>query len=758
MNTRRPISATLAGSGRVVIAITMTAVGAPVTAEQSTGGAELQDPGALQEIVITAEKRTSTVQDTPLSISAYSGEQLERAGTSSIEEVAAQTPGVSFESTGPSKTQFAIRGMSSNGGAAPTVGFYLDDTPITPPIDSTQGKNFIDPNLYDLARVEILRGPQGTLYGSSSMGGTIRLITNQPNLDKVDASAKAVLSSTDNGGLNWSTSGMLNLPIVDGEAGLRLIATTQHDDGFIDRLVENNFPLPNADGSRGDVAGTPVSVRHKDVNNDETDDVRLLLTVVPLEGLTITPSVFYQNVYQGGENTIDVPPGRLAHYQPFDIAEPFHDRFILSNLSVKYQFDGAELTSTSAYLQRHTLQYEDTSETYDVVFDAPTPYYVPATAHEEQQSKQFTQETRISSTSDGKLQWLAGIFYSNFRDTYVSGNALIPQYEPIFGDSLVINYSEPDKLSQIAFFTEESYKITSALKATAGLRWIHYTDSFTLAQQGILVPPGLGTASGSATASKVTPKLGLDYTLSDNWLLYASAAAGTRPGAANLPVPTTGPDACDRQSPLNYKSDSIWSYEIGEKGRLFGGRVTLDGALFYINWSDVQQQVYLACGYNYTDNLGQAVSKGGELELQAQLTPSLLFDQNVGYTRATLTSTAAGTNAIVGQQLQDIPKYTASSAFEYVQRLSGDLSLTARVSNSYVSESFDRAAKPAYDLMDLRFGLRSGHFETYAFANNLLNRQVVEANATSLTVTIPTVDRVAINRPRTIGVELNWHL
>jgi iron complex outermembrane recepter protein len=732
---------------------------APAFAQQTTpSGTGAGEGGTLSEIVVTAEKREGTIQNTPMSISAFSEEELKKSGISSVEEIAEQTPGLSFESTGPSRTQYTIRGMSSNGGAAPTVGFYLDDTPITPPIDSTQGKNFIDPDLYDLARVEILRGPQGTLYGSSSMGGTIRLITNQPVLDQLQASAKAVLGGTDHGGFDFTTSGMINIPLVDNVIGVRLIATETHNDGYIDRVVQNPFPLPNADGTRGNVLAAPIVARYGDVNNENSQTVRLLVTLAPDERLTITPSVFWQETQQGGEDTIDEPPGTFTHYQPFDISEPFHDNFALSTLLVKYNFDGAQLSSSTAFFQRHSNQFEDESETYYTLFGQSVgfPYFAPARAQESQEARQLTEETRLTSTGAGPFQWVGGLFFSHFSDTYFSGNAPIPSYAPIFGTDLVLNYSELDKISQEALFGEVSYKVLPKLKATLGVRYLRYTDSFNLGQEGFLTPPGLGISSGSSNGNKVTPKVSLDYTPSSDVLFYLTAASGTRPGAANLPIPTSGPLNCGQASPQSYSPDSIWSYEIGEKVRTLGNRLTVNSSLFYIDWSNVQQQVYLACGYNYTTNLGHAISKGGEIELQAELAPSLILDQNFGYTRAEITSTGAASSFFIGEQLQNVPKYTMASSLEYSKDLTAGLSLSARLSNSYVSASMDRGYKPPYDLVAARFGVHSAKFDSYLFVDNATDRLAILANATSLSVNIPELNRVAINRPRTIGVDLNY--
>src|SRR3984957_974889 len=196
----------------------------------------------LQEVVVTAERREGTVQSTPLSITAYSGAQLEAQGVTDLSDVGYQTPGVSEKNSGPGQTEYEMRGISSAGGTSPTVGFYLDDVPLTAPAEGLEGKVVVDPSLYDLNRVEVLRGPQGTLYGSGSMGGTIRLITNQPDLTQLSASTKLSGSGTQSGGGNYSANLMLNVPLVTDQLALRVVGTDTYTSGWIDRVVLHPFP------------------------------------------------------------------------------------------------------------------------------------------------------------------------------------------------------------------------------------------------------------------------------------------------------------------------------------------------------------------------------------------------------------------------------------------------------------------------------------------------------------------------------------
>ena len=277
---RLPLALALASS-------TMIA-GFPARAQANAPAPAVEQPaqaGQLEEIVVTAEKRSSTVQTTPISITAISGNQLTAQGISGLSTLAVETPGVAVRSAGPGQTEVDMRGLTSSGGAAPTVGFYLDETPVTPPAGANNGKVVIDPNLYDLERVEILRGPQGTLYGSGSMGGTVKLLTAQPKFDEFSGSLEATGSGTEGGGLNGSLNAAINLPLVNDKVALRVVGTELHNSGWIDRVVIDKFPLepdfnpgaapPSVGGyTRGDVTAAPVTKRYSNVNDEDLQGIR----------------------------------------------------------------------------------------------------------------------------------------------------------------------------------------------------------------------------------------------------------------------------------------------------------------------------------------------------------------------------------------------------------------------------------------------------------------------------------------------------
>ena len=735
--------------------------------------------GELEEVVVSAEKRESTVQRTPVSITAITGAELEARGITDLVSVAQSTPGISFKTAGPGQTEFEMRGLTSSGGFSPTVGFYVDDAPLTAPAQAFQGKVVIDPDLFDLNRVEVLRGPQGTLYGSGSMGGTIKLVTNKPVLNEFQSSAQAIGSRTTHGGGNGGANGMVNLPLLTDRAALRLVGTYRWNDGWIDRVVLSPFPLETPSAARGDILSAPVEMRARGVNWQRVVGGRAALLLQLGDRLTITPSVLVQKISQGGPNTIDNPPGTvLAHFSPFDVREPFSDMFTLYTGTIAYAFDQFRIDSVTSRWYRSEAQDQDISESLQILFGFPG-YTLqdggvgggPIT--ETDATSQFSEEIRITSIGDSPFQWLIGGFYSDYN----SNSRFYSVYDgfvSFFATNILSIIDQPISIRQKAVFGEASYQITPALKATVGLRWYSYRSAETTTESGIATAasgPGIYTANTGASNSGTNPKVNLAYTLSEDALLYLTAAKGFRPGSGNQPVPLSGPLQCVTgpgnleslgltAAPSAFDPDTLWSYELGEKWRFLDRRFVVNSAIYYEDWSKVQQQVSLACGFSFTANAGTAGIYGAEVEATAALTPNLTVSQSLAYTHATYTKSVQETGTTSGQQILDVPKLTASTSVNYKWPLSANYNVVARLTNNYIGPmqdiTFTRNNIAGYDLVNARLGLEAQRWSVDLFADNLTDRLAQLTNFNALSANVPQFNRVAIAQPRTVGIDLKY--
>lgn len=766
----------------LVLAVAAATAAGSITAQQADSSAN----NVLTEIVVTAEKRASTVQDTPISMTAVSGELMRQEGITTLTDVIQAVPGISMRTAGPGQTELEMRGLSSSGGAAPTVGFYLDDYPLSPPAAALNGKVVVDPDLFDLNRVEVLRGPQGTLYGSGSMGGTVKLVTNAPQLNEFRGAAEVVGSGTVGGGFNRGGNLMLNLPLITNELALRVVLTDKYTDGWINRIVLGDaFPVPTNPGpscgpgwpgcTRGDVtAVTPQAVVPR-VNWERQEGGRASLLWQPNEALKVDATVMYQKIDMGDYSQYDLPPGIPdARYQPFNQDEPIYDEFRLYGLTINYDMGFAQLTSASSYYAREENQTQDDSEAlFSVVglFNASIPTFDQIPFNETDTTRVFSQEIRLASTGNGPFQWIGGLFFTNFDSVFTEFNASVPLAFISAGGAaanptgLIYQAHNPYHIKQYAVFGEGTYALTDSLKLTAGVRWYKF-DSRADEETA-----GFATSSGNAAPtfnsftqsnSGANPKATLSYEQNHELTVYGTIARGFRPGGINQQIPAS---ICTINTET-YGPDSTWNYEVGEKARLLDNRIILNADFYYIRWAQVQQIVNQTCGYPLTENAGTAASYGPEIELTALLTPEWTLTFSGTYTHATITSADPGISAVdpalvSGLAILNIPKYTETTSLTYTKAAFPGFNFTARVSNSYVGQSTDieytYATLPAYDLVALRFGLVGDKFSGYVFADNLTDKRAEQGiNTTAFAWTVPSVERVVTNQPRTIGIDVGY--
>jgi iron complex outermembrane recepter protein len=751
-----------------------------------TSGPDSGDRGSvLQEVVVTAEKRTSTVQDTPISMTAVTGDLMQQQGITDLNGIIQSVPGISVRTSGPGQTELEMRGMSSSGGASPTVGFYLDDYPLSPPAAALNGKVVVDPDLFDLARVEVLRGPQGTLYGSGSMGGTVKLVTNAPQLDGFRSGAEFTASGTVGGGFNRGGSLMLNLPVVQDALALRVVLTDKYVDGWINRVVLGEaFPVPTGPGpcgagwpgcTRGDVtAVTPEQVVPR-VNWSRLEGGRANLLWQPSEALKINALAMYQKLDMGDYSQYDLPPGiPAARYQPFNAGEPTYDIFRLYGVTMNYDMGFAQLTSATSYYSREESQTQDDSEAlYSVVglFGASIPQFYNIPFNETDTTRVISEELRLASTGSGPFQWIAGVFFTDFKSVFTEYNASVPLAFISVGGAaanplgLIYQADNPYYIKQYAVFGEGSYAFTDNWKLTAGLRLYKFNSHADEETAGFATSSGNAGQtlnSFSQSNSGTNPKITLSYESNHQLTLYSTIARGFRPGGINQQIPAS---ICTINTET-YGPDSTWNYEVGEKARLLDNNLVVNSDFYYIHWAQVQQIINQPCGYPLTENAGTAASYGPEIEVNARLSPHWTLTFSGTYTHSTLTSvnpaiSAADPALVPGLAILNIPKYTETTSINYSRPAFAGLNFTARLSNSLVGPMTDieytYAQLPSYDLVGLRFGLVNERLSAYLFGDNLTDKRAqLGINTTAFAWTIPSVERVVTNQPRTVGIDVNY--
>lgn len=753
----------------------------------------------LEEIVVTATKRASALQEIPMSIFAITGESLERSGVADFTDIAASVPSVSFRSAGPGRTKLNVRGISAATGVAPTVSFYLDEMPVQT-ISSGSTTSFaqtiVDPKMFDLERVEVLRGPQGTLYGSSSMGGTIRLITRHPRIGEFESSVGTEISSTTGGGTNFRLNGMVNAPLSDTVA-LRVVASYTDNDGYFDRIASGDGPAP-----AGEVFAT-------DVNTEETVSVRAALRWEINENAYLQPSVFTQTTEMDGKPNFDGPVSDSAQIAPYDAAEPFDDEFTLINLTYVHDFEAMSLLASFSNIDREFNNMEDITDGSTLIFGALGMLPGPGFSKELVDLDDDTIEIRLTSSSDSDWQWLIGYYR---KDAVAdAGYRMGPGWVPLdvvdaAGDpgqdgvldvyfNGLANTQKLQEYEEDAFFGELTYNFNDSFSITAGLRTFDY-DFHSLEENWGWAFNSDGDRSTAnvrdavISDSDTNEKLALTYRFGDDNQVYVSGATGSRPGAINRVIPrSTDPleavgFACNNDlialgidDPSGYSGDEVTSTEIGWK-MTFNDSVRLNGALYDVKWDNIQQLVLTSavCGNNFTGNLGEASSTGLELELTAAINDNFMLTAGLGFVDAQFDQTVLSPDDVIivekGDLLADVPELTWNLGLEYtIPASSGEYYVMGSV--NFVDETLEVPGRPDddvsgsgidsgnvrsdYTLVDLRAGYvsKSG-WEVSLFVDNATDEEAVYGYNDAIAFAFSPADPTVRNRPRTIGVSGLW--
>jgi len=749
-----------------------------------TGDALMQSAAAaeLEEIVVTATKRESGLQEIPMSISAISGDSLERSGIVNFTDIATSVPSVSFRSAGPGRTKLNIRGISAATGVAPTVSFYLDEMPIQT-ISSGSTTSFaqtiIDPKMFDLERVEVLRGPQGTLYGSSSMGGTIRLITRQPVIGEFESSIGTDISSTTGGGTNFRLNGMVNAPLSDSVA-LRVVASYTDNDGYFDRVSSGTGTAP-----AGDVFAT-------DVNTEETISVRAALRWQINENAYLQPSVFTQTTEMDGKPNFDGPITDSVQFAPYDTAEPFDDEFTMYNLVYVHDFAAMSLLVSFSKIDREFRNLEDITDV-GALFGDPNPLLGSAFSNEFVELDDETIEVRLTSSSDSDWQWLVGYYR---KDAVAdAGYRMDEGWDALFMNGLA-NTQKLQEYEEDAFFGELTYHLSDSFSITAGLRSLDY-DFHSKEENwgGVFTSDsdrsGANVRDEVLSDSDTNEKLTVTYRFGDNNQVYVSGSNGSRPGGINRVIPRSDDPlepigfACNQDlialgidDPGAYIGDEVTSTEFGWK-LMFKDSVRLNGAVYNVKWDDIQQLVLTSgtCGNNFTGNIGEAKSTGLELELTAAISDNLTLSAGLGYVDAQFEETVLSPDGVViverGDLLADVPEITFNVALDYTIPASrGEYYVLGNL--NYVDETLEVPGQPDDDLtgngidsgnvrsdytvVDLRAGyISESGWDLSLYVDNATDEEAVYGYNDAIAFAFPGSDPTVRNRPRTVGVSLLYN-
>jgi outer membrane receptor protein involved in Fe transport len=732
--------------------------------------AQVAPVGGIEEVLVTAQRHTESIQSVPISMDAITGATLDNLGDKNFFDYATSIPnltvGIGAGQGGngsgfgvSSSRAVTIRGVAGNN----TSGFYLNDTPL--PLS-------LDPRVIDLERVEVLRGPQGTLFGAGSMGGTVRLITRQPSLEKtsgkLDLEASAVSHAPDGG---YSANGTLNLPLVQGQVALRVSAFSAFEPGSFTRewgfVTSPPVPLPPG-APKGEKTGVAAA--------QETGAMAsLAIAPAGLPGLTITPTFIYQRSISNGYPLADFTPSNLLQIRPLNVPEAVDDTWEFVGLTATYDAGYGRFVGSGTYFYRNAYDLEDGTEFTSAVFPGGLANYVAAPLSNNLYTKTRNGEVRFESALHGPVQFVIGAF---------SELAQVRFYEPypvpglnaasggVVGTDRVFFENAPNANRQRAEFLNVSYDVTSALQFSAGVRRAYLSHEFTLIDGGfgVSVPPtSLLTSHGFHAENDTSPRYTAKYQFAPDQMIYASAAKGFRIGGSNSPLPTVCDAALAKvgiASGAPFNSDSLWSYEIGTKNSWFGGRVKSRLAAYRIDWNGIQQTTTLGtidpiCGFNVTTNSGAAVSTGGELEVDAAPVDNLTLNFAAGYEDAKITAVTPGSLTVVGQPLNQVPKWTGSATAQYSVPL-GERALFVRGQYTFTGArtSFVDVAPPtgrqlgAYSLVNLRFGVDQGPWEVGFFARNLFDVRANLGDVNPEVGELPGRPRWLIATPRTIGLQL----
>jgi len=787
--------------------LTRSVVALALTAPAVTFAAAPSDENIIEQIIVTAQKREQALQDVPFSVAAPSGEQIRNAGATSLPELGRMVPGLAITDLGPGQSQVALRGISAGQvvrdqpGVKAQVGVYLDESPISVALFTP------DLDLFDLQRFEVLRGPQGTLFGSGSISGVLRYITAQPELGMFGGTVEASASTGTDSDFGGSVKGMINMPVGNSSA-LRIVAYHDELPGFIDSVY-------------------PGRGKKEDVNSGQKSGGRISWRIQPTENFSITPRFVYQKLETDGYPRIDVynvlgnpytttepPVDPGPRGQVTQIPEGLTDEFRLGDIRLEADVGPVTLTSITSYTDRDVLVLRDASQlTGSVTIDiggTAAEARLNSPLYDRTQLEARSQEFRIASNGKSTFDWLVGTYFEDVDRDY--GQTLpTPGYDAIterlFGVGSEDLLAPPDtpfysrlhyNLQQFALFGEGTWHFAAAWSATLGARYYDYDEDRVLNFGGFFAAPQ-ANVPGSVSSDGFSPRFIMSFDVSDDVHLNAQVARGFRLGGINDPLndPICSPEDRTLYGSIrktNWEDEKAWNYEIGAKTQWNGGRITFNTAVFYSDIENLQANVDAgSCSSRIVVNVPKAHTLGVEAELFARPNDNWDFSIGATWVEAEIDTSVTGTGTTPlagireGNRLPTSPELQATASVGYTRPVFSNLEGFGVFTVQYVGSSFTQLADqeppfgqiggagppfipfgnptidsftfdpelPSYQIGNLRFGVRSEVWETALFVNNVWDERAF----LSLDRERGTRARVGYltNQPRTYGVSFRMN-
>lgn len=697
--------------------------------------------GTGYEIVVTAQKRPEILQDVPISISVVTGDTLRQTGATQLVDVSGYVPGLQVDSLGtPGQTTITLRGVSPLT-ATPTVGVYVDDTPIGSSSLYGRGSIFsLDLLPYDIERIEILRGPQGTLYGASSIGGLVKYVTVTPSLNRTSGRLGGEIFDIDHGrGVGYGVQGLINTPLVQDRVGLSASFAYRDAPGYVDN----------------------IRTSRRDQNDYDQIGARVSLLVRPTDRFSARFSAIYQRLASDNNAQVieDLATGRrLGDGYATDnfLDEPFNKEFQYVAGSFDYEFGFATLTSATSYSHTETEQTIDASQVYGTLFPLLTLGAVDAGLSPFEltlDQDKFTQEVRLTSPSGGRFEWLIGGFYT-FEDSVM--NQFVPALTlagaPIPGLNPLADISLPTKYREYAIFGNATLHLADWFDLTGGMRWAHNSQTFRQISSGVLLP--VADTPGRSSENVFTFSLSPQFHLSPDVMLYGRIASGYLPGGPNVTLPNVPPQV---------GSSTLTSYEVGLKGTFADPRLAFEIAAYQLEWDDIQLTQNFG-GTSAAVNGGGARSTGLEASLILQPVTGLRLAVNGSYVNARLTDDAPQIGGVDGDRLPNSPRWsgslTADYAFEVganqanvglgVRHIGRRLSLVESAANAVPAD--------AYTTLEANAGIMLGqNWRLRVYGRNLLGSQGAVSRTLQTNGLLQPVRYVVIPvQPRTVGLAVEF--